>query len=747
MDSHADGRGAAARIDERSRGFSPDMRISLRPVFIIVLIIGLMFLEAGELPIPPSVQNSAPPFSLLIAATLAIAWQLEQWQLPLARWLIVLLFAIVVFLVNLWLPQAGVLVLMPLVVALAAMLINVRAAAATAVGTSLLLILSPSQLGIVDPGTGATSIIGVWAALAIMCAIYHPIYHVLQWAWDLCQHAQSIMDETRDRKVELLRTLESLAHANRTLALANERVSALRILAEDAERAKAEFVARVSHEFRTPLNIIIGMVDLMVENPETYAEELPPDLRDDLQVVQRNCKHLASMINDVLDLSQAEAGRQVIYRERQDLAEIVNSALAIVRPLIEKKRLALEVTVPENLQSVYCDRTRIHQVVLNLVSNAARYTDAGSIKVLVQEQEDRVVVAVSDTGPGVTPEEAKEIFRPFFRGASALLQDRMGSGLGLTISKRFVEQHGGQMRLDSKPGVGSVFSFSLPFTPPAQPVPRPDQWIREDWIWSERVFPPTQTATNLQLSKPRVVVCDETGSLYHEFVRSSDAIEFVWMQNPLQAVQELKRCPAHALVINTATTGDLWSWLEAFKHQVPDTPIVVCSVPRPDSWAVETGALGQLTKPVSRAQLQEAIESVGKQIRRVLLVDDDQDVLALWTRSLHVMDNGLDVVTASGGQQALSVMRSTNPDLVLLDMMMPDMNGQQVLLAMRSDELLKDIPVFFVSALDPGSQPLASSFALVTAAWGLPISKLLRCSLSFSAILLKSDGELDRWLG
>jgi CheY-like chemotaxis protein len=172
-------------------------------------------------------------------------------------------------------------------------------------------------------------------------------------------------------------------------------------------------------------------------------------------------------------------------------------------------------------------------------------------------------------------------------------------------------------------------------------------------------------------------------------------------------------------------------------------PIMACSVPREEERAMNSGALGYLTKPVTRSALEGAIESVREPVRRVLVVDDDPDVLHLFTRMLHVCDGALEVVTASSGQEALEELRRTSPDLMLLDVVMPGMDGWQVLESMAREEGIKDVPIYLVSAQDSADQPLVSKFMLVTMDGGLSPSKLLRCSLEMSKLLLEPERGLD----
>jgi len=554
---------------------------------------------------------------------------------------------------------------------------------------------------------------------------------------------QRFLEEARDRKAELDQALESLAHANRQLALTSERTAALRRIAEKAQKAKTTFVANVSHEFRTPLNMIIGLVDIMVEAPELYAVALSPRMREDLEVVHRNCEHLSNMITDVLDLTRVEAGRLALHRERVNLQKIIDLAVAVVRPLLEKKQLAVQITVPNDLPEVYCDRTRIRQVILNLVSNAARFTEEGEITIQVVRQDQHVLVSVTDTGPGISQDDAERIFEPFCQGTSELWRDKGGSGLGLSISRQFVRLHGGRMWLESQLGGGTSFFFTLPISLSIEHIAGSGHQIREDWVWRERAFRTGQVVSAEQLVKPRVIICDETGALYPEFARYSDEVEFVDARELMQATQELRQCPAHALILNTATPDDLWPLVETAGQEAPGTPIVGCSVPRMVGCAIDAGALGHLIKPVTCADLEEAIQAVGKPVRRVLVVDDDPDVLRLFRRMLQVCDSTLEVATACSGEQAIVELRRTLPDLMLLDIVMLDMDGWQVLEAMNRDERIGDVPTFFVSAQDPADQPLVSRFLLATMNGGLPLGKLLTCSLEMSALLLKPEEGLD----
>jgi signal transduction histidine kinase len=237
---------------------------------------------------------------------------------------------------------------------------------------------------------------------------------------------------------------------------------------------------------------------------------LPTAVIEDLGIIFRNCEHLASMVDDVLDLSQAESGQLVLHREPTDLAEVISEAAAVVRPLIQKKGLRLDIETGA-LPAVYCDRTRIRQVVLNLLSNAARFTEAGGITLRGTAEDGRVTVSIQDTGPGIAPQDRTRIFEPFCQGSQPLWRDRSGSGLGLSISKQFVEMHGGRIWLESELGVGTTFRFELPLAQSLEPSGSYSRWLSEAWIWLERDRRPA--ALPAVQAQPRILLHDAGGAL------------------------------------------------------------------------------------------------------------------------------------------------------------------------------------------------------------------------------------------
>lgn len=726
-------------------GLGSELRVSPKSVLVAcVILTQLLATGADILSFPREVVYRMAQLFLLTCALSAAGWLSANWKPLAGRWLTVLTLVVIVHLASAWLALPELLTLVFVPTALAAALISLPAATVVAGAESLVLVALWNYPGVgLSSSAFAVGLIASWAVLGVLCAVYSSVVQLLGWVEEYFGRAQHILEEQRDRQVELKQALEGLANANRQLALAGERMALLRAIAEQSERTKTAFVASVSHELRTPLNMIIGLVELMVSNPEIYAVVPSPKMRKDLETVHRNCEHLSDMINDVLDLTRLQGGRLALHRERVDLKEIIDSSVVAVRPLLEKKQLDLQVAIPDDLPQIYCDHTRIEQVILNLLSNAARCTEKGEIAVRVVPHDAHVLVSVRDTGPGISTEDAQRVFEPFWQGSGRLGHSKGGSGLGLSISRRFVELHGGRMWLESMLGFGAAFFFTVPTFPPVEHTIRPGHLIREDWVWREPAVKAGRLSHPDELAKPRLVIYDETGALYPRFMRYSDEVEFIETRDLAQTIGELQAYPPRAVVVNTMTSANPWQMVEAVKQHAPGTPIVGCSVPRQTNRAMEAGALGYLIKPVTRDDLRRAMEAVGKPVKRVLVVDDDLEVLDLFSRTLQVLDSTLEVVTTCSGAKALDEIRHRPPDLVLLDIVMPDMTGWQMLREMAQDEPIGRAPVFFVSAQDPSDQPLVADFVLATIDGGLPLSKLFRGALELSSLLLEPEDVPD----
>lgn len=569
-------------------------------------------------------------------------------------------------------------------------------------------------------------------------AVIHTLLTVTQWSLFYADRAQKSLKEAYEQRVELKQVQEDLLQANRELARLSERLEVMYRIAEEARRTKEEFVANVSHELRTPLNIIIGFCEVITQTPQVYGERLPPALLADITAIQRNAHHLAKLVDDVLDLSQIEAGRMALSKEWVSPREIVDEAVQVVQPLFKSKGLYLKTDVPSDLPSILCDSTRIRQVVINLLSNAGRFTERGGVQVRVWQEENSVLFSVSDTGPGIPEEAQKKIFEPFQQADGTIRRAYGGSGLGLSISKKFVEMHGGKMQLESEVGVGTTIAFSLPLKVlPAAPLSGAEsakRWFNpyEDIGYRLRI---RRSKASVPALVPRFVLLEVGETLRRLFMRYWDNAEIVSVQDIDAAIRELSHSPAQALIVNAAPFEGSSAFLERLRHLPHDTPAIWCWVPGEENTVEQLGVARYLVKPITRETLLEAIGGLGKKVRTILMVDDEPEVLRLFTRMLSTADYKYDILQAKNGQRALDLLREHRPDVVLLDLIMPGIDGFQVLREKRKDPSIRDIPVIVISSRDPSGEPIVSDGMRIVRGKGLSVRDLLACIKAVSEVM------------
>ncbi len=595
-----------------------------------------------------------------------------------------------------------------------------------------LLLWAPPTLLPDDSALRAVTMVGVWASLGLVWLSLRPLLTAVGWAWSGYERSQALLEQARDYQLQLRQTVDDLATANVQLARLNQHANALRLLAEEERRAKEQFVANVSHELRTPLNMIIGYCALITQTPRMYGRALPPALLADLAVVLRNSQHLLDLIDDVLDLSQIEARQMALTKERVALAEIVEAAVVAVRPLFESKGLYLEADVAPDLPPVFCDRTRIREVVLNLLSNAGRFTEKGGVRLQAWRADSEVVVSVTDTGPGISDEEQARLFRPFQQLDGSVRRRYGGTGLGLSISKSFVELHGGRMWVESTPGSGATFYFRLPIDPPAPLEAGPLTRLAPDWEFTQRL---RRSPAPAPPARPRLLVVETGDSLRRLLTRYLDGVEVIPVPGVEEAIMEMRNAPVQALLINSLRVAEAADRLAEAGPLPYGVPAIICSVPGAEQAAGELGVADYLVKPVSADGLLGALDRIRRRVRTVLVVDDEPDALRLFGRMLTECGRGYRVLRASDGRQALEIVRREPVDVILLDLLMPEMDGFQLLAIRNDDPTLREVPVVLVSARDPLAQPIVSHALAVTCRGGLSVHQLLRSIEALRAIL------------
>ncbi|MCL6429877.1 MAG: response regulator [Anaerolineae bacterium] len=576
----------------------------------------------------------------------------------------------------------------------------------------------------------------IWGLQALLYGMLLCITEMIDWSWSSYENMRDLLDKARDQQLALRQAQADLVHANIQLARLSERLDAMRHIAEEARRVKEEFLANVSHELRTPLNMIIGFSEMITGAPDAYGG-VPSELLADLEVILANSRHLASLVDDVLDLSQADAGRMVLSKEWVPVRDLVTSAIAAVRPLFTSKGLYLEHSVSCDVE-VFCDRTRIRQVLVNLLSNAGRYTKEGGARLDVVLRGRDVVISVADTGPGIDPKDQERVFLPFEQASTGAVGGK-GSGLGLAISKRFVEMHGGRIWLESEVGKGSTFYVSLPTV---EPPPLRSDWSR--WINPYAAYEPNERRSsrdNLNTG-PRFVVVEQGKSLQRFVARHCPSAEVVPAPSIEEALAELTRAPAHAVIVNDERYQAVPPGVTELGGLPLGTPVIGCWVPDKHEAAERLGVVDYLLKPVTRDRLLSALDSLGRPIRSLLLVDDEFDALQLFGRMLEGAGRDYRVYRANDGQRALAHLRRYRPDVMLLDLVMPGMDGYTLLAEKNADDSIRDIPVIALSAQDPMRGSTMPNSLTITRTGGLDPRDLVNCLRAVASLLQPASSSV-----
>jgi len=515
-----------------------------------------------------------------------------------------------------------------------------------------------------------SSIVG-WASSRAFGTLTH-------WSLFALRTAQENVEETRARRAELARVLKDLDQAYYRLGRANASLTAAWRAAEESERARAEFATNLSHELRTPLNLVIGFSEMVLTAPESYGgQEIPGVYRSDLTAIWRSARHLLAMVNDVLDLARIDALKVGLVKEEIRIDDLVREAIDMVSEYVTSKGLDLRYETEDAVPSLWIDRLRIRQVLLNLLVNAARFTESGSITVMARTDGDEAVIRVTDTGRGIPSDDLPGLFEQFESVEESPIEGwSSGTGLGLPISKRLVELHQGRMGVESTYLSGTTIWFTLPLGGPSAEGPKLSRAARPR---------PTR---RLGAAERIVVSCyrdPRAGAALTRYLSGYRVIPVTTIQQAIETAAEME---AVALVTDM--------------RQIPADPdnlfCVTCDLPTMQDAAHAIGAQDYLVKPVSHDELWNAIERLGRPVARALVADDDPDVVRLFRRMLRTNLSARDCLEAYDGQEALGIIRSEHPDVVLLDLAMPHLNGQQVIAEMAAESDLADIAVIVVSA-------------------------------------------------
>jgi len=517
-----------------------------------------------------------------------------------------------------------------------------------------------------------------------------PLHRLLQWHSRRNFEATALAEQLRDQRGKLNRTIKALDDSYRLLEKTNRELLLARQEADMLRDLRSRFATNLSHELRTPLNIILGFSQLIYTKPQLYGyDKWSAALLRDLAEVRRNAGYLSQLVDDIVDLARVDALAMPMRRELTHLRHVIDEAVATAKSLPLGSRVSIGVSCPSDIPALYIDPIRIRQVLFNLLTNALRHTEAGSVTIDVQGRDGEVVVSVRDTGCGIPQEQLTTIFNEFYQLGSPKGDVDSGKGLGLAIAKRFVQLHGGRIWAESQVGQGSTFLFSLPLAHCSvslskQTTPLPLPKLRD---------------------KPLVAVLSEDGLAASYLRRRVEEAEFVAVETAEELAATVSVDNVAAVIVDSAMTPNDEATVQELLRQSPTSiPLIECALPSGRWLSGEERFSAVLTKPVTQETLLAAVAKVTPQVGqpRILVVDDDRSFVQLVKRLLQSSDTTYEVLTAYGGAEALRKARQVRPDAVLLDLLMPDTSGFDVLSQMRMSPDLQEVPVIALTATTPG---------------------------------------------
>jgi len=652
---------------------------------------------------PPPGETLAAPAVLLLGSIASLA----AWRLfgPEVRGYLFLLGLAGAFLTGYRIFQdANWLYFQAVAVMVAALVVGVRPSLGLAVGISAAaILLRPPHL---PPASLAPPLGVTWLCAFGSWLSTRNLYTALGWAMQSQARAWQTATEVTQRRAQLRRTLDSLRRAHSVLNRTLHELEEARSEAEDARRAKSRFVANISHELRTPLNIIVGFAEMICTAPEAYGlESASVELREDLLKVWRNAEHLLGMIDDVLDLSQIEASRLPVLPQPTEPLRLIRETLVSASILIRESGAELSVSLPSHAPVLDLDATRIRQVLLNLVNNAARYAPGGTIEVGAWSTDAEFITYVRDSGPGIPPERLDAIFNEFERVDSSVTLGNRGVGLGLTISKHFIKLHGGRIWAESELGRGSTFYFALP---------RPERRLPQQPVEPRRAQP--QRSESRSQAGTLVVASDDPIAV-RLLERHLEGLRVVAAPSEGDLAAVIRENHPEAVVLAPASEERLPQALEAARSLSRsttglDVPIVVSAVPTERTAGRRLGVSELLIKPVSGQELVAAIARIRSHPRQLLLVEDDEDMLGLLGRVIKRRWPAAQVAsftTAEGALAWLEEKQPDLPDLIVLDLLMPGMGGTAFLDLLQRSRLYRSVPVMVVTARRPAETAARSA--------------------------------------
>lgn len=681
----------------------------------VLLLVSLLPVSVAMMRVAGWIGSPAPLYSwpvlLALVAGMWLSYLLKVRQAPAASSVFVGTLWLVNILESVLFPFGPALYFLGVIGVVATLLCSKRAAAlwiaAIAVGTGVVMPLLRPELTYTDV---AWPVLAAMAVSGVAWLGTHRLGTVLKWYLQTTHDAVSSARDAQLHRAELMRLNKELDGAYLRLERLNNMLIMARKEAEDARTLKVQFANAVSHELRSPINLIIGFSDMMMNAPEVYEDQSwSPRLRNHVAQIYQSSQHLSQLIDDVLDMSRIDAYRLSLVKERTPVAKVIDEAYEMVRSLFEVRKLYLHVEIEPDLPPIMLDHIRIRQVLLNLLTNAVRFTTEGGITIRagrsgndakVGHLNSAIVISVADTGIGIAQEDLPRLFQVFCQLENAYRWNR-GSGLGLSISKQLVELHGGHIWASSEVGKGTTFSFSLPldgdFSAPLSALSGPES--PDAYFWS-------RLESSARQHKCVVAMTDHPQAQRLITGRSerNEIFDVTWL-NETAGIQEVQQAVARVrpvAILIVSGSAESAARMKQHAREVEGIPIVSLALPGLGRPSMPEVLDDYLIKPVSRRKLSEALlrlDRSGRRIRHVLVVEDEASMREFLVLTLQlIFGPEVTVSERDGGASALACIAAQKPDLVLVDLNLPDVDGIELAAAIRRE--CAEVSIIAVTARD-----------------------------------------------